>query len=359
MNLSEAKKILKEHNYIVESVNNSVFGIPAEKWKKLCETFDYYTGDCIQVRNNGRKYFLLGGGGGIKGPGDFGEITEIDEVNHKLKFNNHRYNKIYEYSYDPNPDWKGHGWIMQDKNELHDRSGKVYKIKNIKGLTNKHPLIFGNLEEFNENKIIFKTQYDHCLWMDDEKRIPETVEIEIEGDTINESWSMKAAANLLNEDFKPFGSDEQYSSEEIRKILKQREMLHEETDSDSSLDSIFETLTKTRDVWLKELQETLPEGYHATAYTGSCATGLSKRIPGINITHDVEKEPGKYILVNNQNPRKIEFEGVGPCTLNGWEEKVAIHYPGIRRIATRFTLPGMYNYKKAVANFIDNMINNK
>ena len=170
---------------------------------------------------------------------------------------------------------------------------------------------------------------------------------------------MNIAANLLSEDFKPLGSNEHYSTEEIRKILKQREMLHEETDSDSSLDSIFETLTKTRDVWLKELQETLPEGYHATAYTGSCANGLSKKIPGINITKDVDKTQKPYILTNTINPRKIEFEGVGPCTLNGWEEKVAIHYPGVRRMATRFTLPGMYNYKKTVANFIDNMINNR
>ena len=169
---------------------------------------------------------------------------------------------------------------------------------------------------------------------------------------------MTIAANLISEDFKPFGSTEQYSAEELRKIAKQREMLHEETDSDSSLDPIFETLSQTRDLWLKELQETLPEGYHATAYTGSCATGLSKRIPGINITHDVEKEPGKYILVNNQNPRKIEFEGVGPCTTNGWEEKIAIHYPGVRRMATRFTLPGMYNYKKTIENFVNDMIKN-
>ena len=161
------------------------------------------------------------------------------------------------------------------------------------------------------------------------------------------------AANLLSEDFKPFGSTEQYSAEELRKIAKQREMLHEETDSDSSLDPIFETLTKTRDLWLKELQETLPEGYHATAYTGSCATGLSKRIPGINITRDIEREPSKYI---NENPRKIEFEGVGPCTLNGWHKNVAIHYPGVRRIATRFTLPGIYNYKKTVANIVKDML---
>lgn len=200
-------------------------------------------------------------------------------------------------------------------------------------------------------------------------------------------WTLNQAAGLLNEEFTPvekpvfapiipfdrsgryFGpsefeglsredwdkklaSNERFSKEEVSKIIKQREMLHEETDSDSSLESIFETLTKTRDIWLKEFQETLPAGYHATAYTGSCACGLSKKIPGINITHDVEKEPGKYILVNNQNPRKIEFEGVGPYTLNGWEINVAIHYPGVRRMATRFRLPGMYNYKQAVANIV-------
>lgn len=175
---------------------------------------------------------------------------------------------------------------------------------------------------------------------------------------------MNQAAGLLNEEFDllgdgiPHGAQE-YDSEEVRKRLKQQSMLHEDIDSDNSFNEIFDTLTKTRDIWLKELQETLPEGYHATAYTGSCATGLSKRIPGIDITHDVEREPGKYILVNSENPRKIEFEGVGPCTLNGWEENVAIHYPGVRRMATRFTLPGMYNYKKTVANFVDNMINNR
>ena len=164
---------------------------------------------------------------------------------------------------------------------------------------------------------------------------------------------MNIAANLLSEDFKPLGSNEQYSTEELRKIAKQREMLHEETDSDSSLDDIFKTLTATRDLWLKELQETLPEGYHATAYIGSCANGLSKKIPGINITYDAERELGKYI---NTNPRKIEFEGIGPCTLNGWEENVAIHYPGVRRIATRFTLPGMYNIKKTITNIVKDII---
>lgn len=56
-------------------------------------------------------------------------------------------------------------------------------------------------------------------WMT-KKRIPETVEIEIEDDIMNESWTMKVAANLLNEDFKPLGSNEHYSIEEIRKILK-------------------------------------------------------------------------------------------------------------------------------------------
>lgn len=169
-------------------------------------------------------------------------------------------------------------------------------------------------------------------------------------------WTLNQAAGLLNEDFEPLGSKEHYSTEEIRKIAKQREMLHEETDSDSSLDPIFETLTKTRDLWLKEFQETLPAGYHATAYTGSCANGLSKKIPGIDITKDVDKTQSPYILVNSTNPRKIEFEGVGPCTTNGWEENVAIHYPGVRRIATRFTLPGMYNYKKTVANIVNDML---
>lgn len=169
-------------------------------------------------------------------------------------------------------------------------------------------------------------------------------------------WTLNQAAGLLNEDFEPLGSKEHYSTEEIRKIAKQREMLHEETDSDSSLDPIFETLTKTRDLWLKEFQETLPAGYHATAYTGSCANGLSKKIPGIDITRDNDTPQGKITLVNNINPRKIEFEGVGPCTLNGWEKNVAIHYPGVRRIATRFRLPGMYNYKKTVANIVNDML---
>ena len=166
---------------------------------------------------------------------------------------------------------------------------------------------------------------------------------------------MNIAANLLCEDFKPLGSNEHYNTEEIRKILKQREMLHEDIDSDNSFNEVFDTLTKTRDIWLKEFQETLPVGYHATAYTGSCANGLSKKIPGINITHDVEREPGKYIIVNKENPRKIEFEGVEASTTNGWEEKVAIHYPGVRRMATRFTLPVTYNYKKTIANIVNDI----
>lgn len=159
-----------------------------------------------------------------------------------------------------------------------------------------------------------------------------------------EDWDKKLAAN------------ERFNTEEVRKIIKQREMLHEETDSDSSLDPIFKTLAETRDYWLKEFQETLPAGYHATAYTGSCANGLSKKIPGISITKDVDKTQTPYILSNSINPRKIEFEGVGPCTLNGWEKNVAIHYPGVRRMATRFRLPGMYNYKHEVAKIISDMV---
>jgi hypothetical protein len=169
-------------------------------------------------------------------------------------------------------------------------------------------------------------------------------------------WTLNQAAGLLNEEFEPLGSKENYTNKEIKKRIKQQQMLHEDVDSDNSFDDIFKTLSETRDLWLKELQETLPSNYHATAYTGSCACGLSKKIPGINITHDVEREPGKYILVNSENPRKIEFEGVGPCTMNGWEKNVAIHYLGVRRMATRFTLPGMYNYKKTVANIVKDMI---
>ncbi len=174
-------------------------------------------------------------------------------------------------------------------------------------------------------------------------------------------WTMNQAAGLLNEDFDLLGDgiphgNREYDPEEVRKRLKQQSMLHEDIDSDNSFDDIFDTLTKTRDFWLKEFQETLPAGYHATAYTGSCACGLSKKIPGINITKDVDKTQTPYILSNSINPRKIEFEGVGPYTLNGWEKNVAIHYPGIRRMATRFRLPGMYNYKHEVAKIINDMV---
>jgi len=174
-------------------------------------------------------------------------------------------------------------------------------------------------------------------------------------------WTMNQAAGLLNEDFDLLGDgiphgNREYDPEEVRKRLKQQSMLHEDIDSDNSFDDIFDTLTKTRDFWLKEFQETLPAGYHATAYTGSCACGLSKKIPGINITKDVDKTQTPYILSNSINPRKIEFEGVGPYTLNGWEKNVAIHYPGIRRMATRFRLPGMYNYKHEVAKIVNDMV---
>lgn len=174
-------------------------------------------------------------------------------------------------------------------------------------------------------------------------------------------WVLNQAAGLLNEDFDLLGNGiphgaREYNPEEVRKRLKQQSMLHEDIDSDNSFNEVFDTLTKTRDLWLKELQETLPAGYHATAYTGSCANGLSKKIPGIDITRDNDTKPGMITLVNNTNPRKIEFEGVGPCTTNGWEENVAIHYPGVRRMATRFTLPGMYNYKKTIANIVNDML---
>ena len=174
-------------------------------------------------------------------------------------------------------------------------------------------------------------------------------------------WTMNQAAGLLNEDFDLLGDGiphgaQKYDTKEDRKRLKQQSVLPEDIDSDNSFNEVFDTLTKTRDIWLKELQETLPAGYHATAYTGSCACGLSKKIPGINITKDVDKTQSPYILPSAVNPRKIEFEGVETCTTNGWEENVAIHYPGVRRMATRFTLPVTYNYKKTIANIVKDMI---
>lgn len=168
---------------------------------------------------------------------------------------------------------------------------------------------------------------------------------------------MNIAANLLSENTELAGvpnlsdDDLKYLEDCGNRIARQR-MLKEDIDKDPSFDEILKQLTYTRDIWLKELQASLPENYHAEAYTGSCATGLSRKIPGINITHDVKSEPGKYMLVNDQNPRKIEFEGVGPCTTNGYEKNVAIHYPGVRRMATRFTLPTMYNVKKTIANIV-------
>lgn len=169
-------------------------------------------------------------------------------------------------------------------------------------------------------------------------------------------WTLNQAAGLLNEDFNSASDGISsgvlgYDTEEFRKRLKLQSMLSKDIDSDSSFNEVFDALTKTRDLWLKELQETLPEDYHVTAYTGSCANGLSKKIPGINITRDNDTKSGIIPFENNMNPRKIEFEGVA-CTTNGWEQNVAIHYPGVRRMATRFTLPVMYNCKKTVANIV-------
>ena len=368
MNLNEAKSILKNNGFILtrnQLNENTVYGVDSKKWEEMRKNYDYYTGDQIDSRNNGRVYCLTGCGGAIKGPGDFGEIVSIDELNHKIKFKNFRTNNTYEYNIDTRPNWEGYGSVEYKENKLYDKTGKCYKIKNIQGLPESYDpnkpfsYIMGQITEFKNNVFtLMKEDYDK----DDDnwprKMIYTELKIEVEPEQkqLSESWILNHAASLLDEGFKPFGSTEHYSTEEIRKIAKQREMLFEETDSDSSLDPIFETLTKTRDIWLKEFQETLPAGYHATAYTGSCATGLSRKIPGINITRDIKREPGKYILVNNENPRKIEFEGVGPCTMNGWEENIAIHYPGIRRMATRFTLPGMYNYKHEVAKRVSDMV---
>ena len=399
MNLNEAKSILKNNGFILtknQLNENTVYGIDSKKWEEMRKNYDYYSGGQINTRNNGRVYCLTGCGGAIKGPGDFGEIVSVDELNHKIKFKNFRTNNTYEYNIDTRPNWEGYGSVEYKENKLYDRTGKCYKIKNIQGLPESYDpnkpfsYIMGQITEFKNNAFtLMKEDYDKDDDSWPRKMIYTELKIEVEAEQkqLSESWTLNQAAGLLNEEFtpvekpvfapiSPFGrsgryfgspeleglcreewekklaSNESFSTEEVQKIIKQREMLYEETDSDSSLDPIFKTLTETRDYWLKEFQETLPAGYHATAYTGSCANGLSKKIPGINITHDVEKEPGKYILVNNQNPRKIEFEGVGPYTLNGWEKNVAIHYPGIRRMATRFRLPGMYNYKHQVAKII-------
>ena len=403
MNLNEAKSILKNNGFILtknQLNENTVYGIDSKKWEEMRKNYDYYTGDQIDTRNNGRVYCLVGCGGAIKGPGDFGEIVSVDELNHKIKFKNFRTNNTYEYNIDTKPNWEGYAHIEYKKNELYDRTGKCYKIKNIQGLPENYdpdkPFshIIGQLTEYKNNIFTYiKEDFD----MEDDswpqKMIYTELKIEVEPEQkqLSESWTLNQAAGLLNEEFTPiekpvfapitpfgrsgryFGSpeleglcredwdrklasNERFSKEEVRKIIKQREMLHEETDSDSSLEPIFETLAKTRDIWLKEFQETLPVGYHATAYTGSCANGLSKKIPGIDITRDNDTPPGKITLVNNINPRKIEFEGVGPYTLNGWEENIAIHYPGVRRMATRFRLPGMYNYKHEVAKIISDMV---
>jgi len=368
MNLSEAKSILENNGFILtenQLNENTIYGIDSKKWEEMRKNYDYYTGDQIHTRNNGRIYCLTGCGGAIKGPGDFGEIVNVDNLNHKIKFKDLRTNETYEYNIDTKPNWEGYAHIEYKKNELYDRTGKCYKIKNIQGLPENYdpdkPFshIIGQLTEYKNNVFTYiKEDYDNDYDSWPPKMIYTELKIEVEPEQkqLSESWTLNQAAGLLNEEFEPLGSKEHYSTEEIRKIAKQREMLHEETDSDSSLDSIFKTLTETRDFWLKEFQETLPAGYHATAYTGSCANGLSKKIPGIDITRDNDTPPGKITLVNNINPRKIEFEGVGPCTMNGWEQNVAIHYPGVRRMATRFTLPGMYNYKQAVANIVKDIV---
>lgn len=393
MNLNEAKSILENNGFILteNKLNeNTVYGIDPKKWEEMRKNYDYYTGDQIDTRNNGRIYCLVDCGGAIKGPGDFGEIVSVDELNHKIKFKNFRTNNTYEYNIDTRPNWEGYGSVEYKENKLYDRTGKCYKIKNIQGLPESYDpdkpfsYIMGQITEFKNNVFtLMKEDYDNDYDSWPRKMIYTELKIEVEPEQkqLSESWTLNQAAGLLNEEFisvekpvfapiAPFSrsgkyigpeggsqmSREEWNEKLIKERMKQIEMLHEETDSDSSLDSIFKTLTETRDFWLKEFQETLPAGYHATAYTGSCANGLSKKIPGINITKDVDKSQTPYILSNSINPRKIEFEGVGPYTLNGWEKNVAIHYPGVRRMATRFTLPGMYNYKREVAKIVNDIV---
>ena len=91
-----------------------------------------------------------------------------------------------------------------------------------------------------------------------------------------------------------------------------------------------------------------------SSFRTSC--GSSMDYGCIGYSEPISVRTTQYILVNNENPRKIEFEGVGPCTTNGYKINVAIHYPGVRRMATRFTLPGMYNYKREVAKIVSDMV---
>lgn len=368
MNLNEAKSILKNNGFILNKNRlneNTVYGVDSKKWEEMRKNYDYYTGDQIRTRNNGPIYCLVGCGGAIKGPGHFGEIVSVDVLNHKIKFKSFRTNNTYEYNIDTRPNWKGYGSVDYKENKLYDKTGKCYKIKNIQGLPESYDpnkpfsYIMGQITEFKNNVFtLMKEDYDKDNDNWPPKMVYTELKIEVEPGQkeLPESWTLNQAAGLLNEDF-DLASDGissgvlGYDTEEFRKRLKQQSMLPEDIDSDSSFNEVFDTLTKTRDIWLKELQKTLPEGYHVTAYTGSCANGLSKKIPGINITKDAGMTRSPYILSDSTNPRKIEFEGVA-CTTNGWEQNVVIHYPGVRRMATRFTLPVMYNCKKTVANIV-------
>ena len=183
-----------------------------EKWAEMRKKYDYYTGDQIQERNNGRVYCLTNCGGAIKGFGDLGEIESVDEVNHKIKFKNLRYNETYEYDLDTKPNWEGYGHIEYKKNELYDRTGKCYKIKNITGLPENYDpdapgcrYIIGQLTEFKDNVFTYIKEDladDDDDWNWPLKKVYTEMKIEIEPDytpepQLSESNTVLAMAGYL------------------------------------------------------------------------------------------------------------------------------------------------------------------
>jgi hypothetical protein len=190
MNLSEAKSILENNGFILtknQLNENNIYGIDSKKWEEMRKNYDYYTGDQIHTRNNGRIYCLTGCGGAIKGPGDFGEIVNVDSLNHKIKFKDFRTNETYEYNIDTKPNWEGYAHIEYKKNKLYDRTGKCYKIKNIQGLPENYdpdkPFshIIGQLTEYKNNVFTYiKEDHDDDYDSWPPKMIYTELKIEVE-----------------------------------------------------------------------------------------------------------------------------------------------------------------------------------
>ena len=112
-------------------------------------------------------------------------------------------------------------------------------------------------------------------------------------------------------------------------------------------------------LWLDEFKKQLPKGFRAEYVVGNNnVTGISDKTPNINIYNDNYKPTGQISLPCCENPRNIAFENCYSSSsfkdLKGVQ--VAIHYPGVRRMADRFTLPQEYNIEKTVANIIKDFV---